>query len=380
MPDPLSIVHVTAPATFGGLESVVAALADGQQAQGDRVTVVAVLEPGGDPADHPFVRQLTAREVPVRVFQVPARGYLRERRLLAKLLGEVDPDVVHTHGFRPDVVDAGVARRLGLPVVTTVHGFSRSTGWKMRLYETLQMRSFRRFDAVVPVSRPLARELEAEGVDPQRIHLHPNAWRPDEEPLGAEEARRALGLEPDGFHLGWVGRLSREKGPDVFLEALARIPGLSWTASFVGEGALRESLEARVAELGLGDRVRMHGPVAGAARHLTAFDVVVLSSRTEGTPIVLLEAMAAARPVVATAVGGVPDLAEDAVRLVPPEDPGALAEEVRLLHGDAEARRALGAAARRRLEAWADLGRWVDGYRDIYADARHESNAGDGAP
>lgn len=380
MPPSLSVVHVTAPATFGGLESVVAALAEGQRAQGDRVTVVTVLEAGADPDPHPFVAELEERGVPVRVFRLSARAYLEERRLLGRLLRELRPDVVHTHGFRPDVVDAGVARGLGIPVVTTVHGFSRAKGWKIRLYEALQIRSFRRFDAVVPVSRPLARELEQEGVPARRLHLLPNAWRPDAPPLGSAEARRALDLEPGGFHLGWIGRLRPEKGPDVLLESLAHLADLPWTASFVGDGPPQDTLEARAAELGLSDRIRWHGSVPGAARYLPAFDLVVSSSRTEGTPIVLLEAMAASRPVVATAVGGVPDLLQEAGRLVPPEDPAALAAAIRDLHGDGEARGALGEAARARLDEWADLEQWVAGYRDIYERARNEADGGDGAP
>src|SRR5713101_3623616 len=86
------------------------------------------------------------------------------------------PAVVHTHGYRPDVVDAGAARRLGIPTVTTVHGFTGG-GWKNRFYERVQRRSHRRFDAVVAVSRPLVEQLLRDGVPPRRLHLVQNAWR-----------------------------------------------------------------------------------------------------------------------------------------------------------------------------------------------------------
>lgn len=372
----LSIVHVTAPARFGGLESVVTALGAGQMERGDRVVVVAVLEPAEDPAGHPFLQALRGEGVPVEVFRVPARGYLRERRLLRDLLRRVEPDVVHTHGFRPDVVDAGVARRLGIPAVATVHGFSRSPHLRMRIYEALQLRALRRFDAVVPVSRILAEELEEAGVPRDRLHLHPNAWRPGGDGLAGPAAREALSLGEAGFHLGWIGRLSREKAPDVLVEALGRLGDLPWTASFVGEGPMRAPLRQRVRELGLAERVRWHGTVPGAARYLAAFDLVVLSSRTEGTPIVLLEAMSASRPVVATRVGGVPDLVDGAARLVDPEEPEALAAAIRELHRDAGLREELGRAAHRRLEVWADMDRWVGGYRRIYEHASHASRGG----
>ena len=93
---------------------------------------------------------------------MPGRAYLRERAAIARLLREVRPDVVHTHGYRPDVLDAGVARGQGIAVVTTVHGFTGG-GWKNRVYEWLQCRAFRRFDAVVAVSRPLVGLLERRG-------------------------------------------------------------------------------------------------------------------------------------------------------------------------------------------------------------------------
>lgn len=376
----LSVLHVTAPAPFGGLESVVAALGEGQRLAGAEVSVVAVLEPGEGGEDHPFVRSLADKGVPALVLEVPARSYLLERRLLRGLLDEFRPDVVHTHGFRPDLVDGGVARKAGVPVVATVHGFTGRNGWRIRIYEALQVRALRRFDAVVAVSAPLAQELESRGVPARRIHLHPNAWRPGAVPLDRAEARARLGLEPDRLQIGWVGRLSDEKGPDVLVQALAELADMSWTASFLGDGPLRTELEARVRALDLDGRVRWHGPIPEAGRYMEAFDLVAHSSRTEGTPIVLLEAMAAGRPMVATSVGGVPDLVGDAARLVPADDVEGLASAIRSLLGDPGARVELGEAARARLEEWADMERWVEGYRTIYERARNASNAGGRTP
>src|SRR6185503_10335621 len=151
-----------------------------------------------------------------------------------------------------------------------------------------------------------ARLLSESGVPPDRIRLMPNAWS-GEAPLPREVAREKLGLPQNGWIIGWVGRLSGEKGPDVMLRAFRRLPPEA-QLSVVGDGPLRTSLEGEARAENLGDRVRWHGSVPDAGRLMTAFDAVALSSRTEGTPMTVLEAMAAGVPVVATSVGGVPDL------------------------------------------------------------------------
>jgi len=104
-----------------------------------------------------------------------------------------------------------------------------------------------------------------------------------------------------------VGRLSREKGADVILDAIAACKP-PWRLSIIGDGPERERLKQQAARLGITDRVTWHGPVSNAGKLLSAFDAFVLSSRTEGTPIVLFEAMHSGVPIVTTSVGGVPDV------------------------------------------------------------------------
>src|SRR6266849_1325824 len=147
------VLHVLAAGEVGGLERVVRSLAAGHRALGHAVRVAAVLEPRS--STHPFVRALDGEGLEIIAITVERRAYLKERAAVAALCSRLHPDVVHTHGYRADIVDAGVARRLGIPTVTTVHGFTGGD-WKNRLYESLQRRALRRFDAVVAVSRPLA--------------------------------------------------------------------------------------------------------------------------------------------------------------------------------------------------------------------------------
>lgn len=362
------ILHVVAPCDVGGLERVVQGLAREQVCAGHEVHVAAILT--GPESDHPFLPPLQRAGVTVHVVTPGPRGYRRERRAVADLCRRVRPAVVHTHGYRPDVLDAAVARGAGIPVVTTVHGFTGGD-WKNRLYERLQCRAFRRFDAVVSVSQPLKARLVRAGVRADRVHVVqnafvPNAWRDARPALERAAARRALGLAPQAFVAGWVGRLSREKGADVVLDALGGIRDVPLVVALVGDGGARRQLEEQARRLDLNGRVRWCGAVPDAARLFAAFDVFVLSSRTEGSPMVLFEAMAAGVPVIATSVGGVPETVSprEAV-LVPPDQPEALATALRDVYRAPAAVRTLAERARERLTAFA-AEPWASRYDAIY--------------
>jgi len=118
---PVRVLHVLAPAEVGGLERVVEALAAGLQARGEEHHVAAVLDRR---LEHPMVRPLRAAGVAVHPLLIPPRAYGVERTAVEALCRQVDPDIVHTHGYRADVMDAPVARRLRIPTVSTVHGFT----------------------------------------------------------------------------------------------------------------------------------------------------------------------------------------------------------------------------------------------------------------
>jgi glycosyltransferase involved in cell wall biosynthesis len=362
---------VVAPGPVGGLERVVHGLVAGQVVAGFEAYVAVVLD-ADDGGDH-FLMQIERTGAGIHAWRLPPRAYRRERALLAAVCRELGPDVVHTHGYRPDVVDAPVARRLGIATVTTVHGFTAG-GWKNRAYQILQRRAYRRFDAVVAVSRPLASSLARRGIQQEQLRCVPNAWFGGPPPLDRAEARRALDLPPEGFRIGFVGRLDPVKGPDLFLEALALLGDLPVEASVVGSGPLRESLEERAAALGA-RRVRWHGLVQDMGRLVRALDVLVLSSRSEGTPIVLFEAMAAGTPVVATRVGGVPDVVGPGEALVVEPLPVEIARAVREVHAEPEAAQRRAEAARARLAECFAREPWIRRYERIYREAMSQRYA-----
>jgi glycosyltransferase involved in cell wall biosynthesis len=277
------------------------------------------------------------------------------------------PDVMHSHGYLPDVIVASMSRALPFVRVSTVHGFTGGS-LRNRVYELSQRVAFRRFDAVVAVSRKLARELGSRSGN--RVHALPNAWAPRGQALDREAARQRLGLPSGVFAIGWVGRISHEKGLDVLIDALPSLSDLGVHAGVIGDGADRKTLELRSNDSGLGARVTWCGEVESAWRLLPAFDVLVISSRTEGTPIILFEAMDAGVAIVTTAVGGVPDVvsAAEAI-LIQPEDPAALASGIRQVHDAPAAASARAMNARERLGRDFGATSWLESYDEIYRNA-----------
>jgi glycosyltransferase involved in cell wall biosynthesis len=343
---------------------VIRLLARSQLEAGIRVQVCAVLE--SDPTEHPFSQALRADGVEVTTIQLPPRSYLSEWRELQRVMGRIGPSVVHTHGARSDVVAGLAARNAGLPRVTTVHGYTGGD-LKNRVYEWCQTMSFRRFEAVVAVSNPLVERLVANGVPRERVHMVRNAWAPAGVATERAAARAALGLDPGEYVIGWVGRVTHEKGLDVLIDALHEYGTNSPLVAVVGAGRERPALEARAAACGVSSRIRWCGEVPDAGRVFKAFDLLVLSSRTEGTPMVLFEAMATGTPVVASRVGGVPDVIDDTAGwLIPSENPAVLAGAIRWAREHPEAGRERAARASARLSTEFTPRTWVERYNAVY--------------
>lgn len=343
---------------MGGLERVVQGLATGQKAIGHDVRVLAIVEYGADVSA--FAGPLEEVGVPLHVVELGARSYLAEIAMVQQTTKDYGTQVLHTHGYRPDLLHAPSARRSGIATVSTLHGSSRMGGIS-HLFEWMQERALRRFDAVVAVSKPLERSLQKVGVPDAVIHTIPNAWTPPAAPVSREEARAFFGAASDDLLLAFVGRLIPIKGCDVFVRALAEVKADGWRAVVVGDGPERESLEELSRALGLADNLHFFGAVPEAARYFAGLDLFVLSSRSEGTPMVLLEAMGAAVCPVVTAVGGVPDLISSEARgwVVPPEAPSRLADALNEALADPARCRTIGEECRAVVEENFSIAQWV---------------------
>src|SRR5829696_194955 len=320
----------------GGAERHVVDLASALHRKGYEVEVACSITDGlSKPLEEAGVpvRPLTRRLVKRRVSLAYARG-------IRKLLREGRFDLVHAHIYASAVAAAIATRGTGLPLVITEH---TEASW--------QNRWARR---IIAVSTPIERRLiERDGVLPQLVTLIPNAVIP-----ASGNPPDLADTLPDGWSerqlVGVVARLQPEKGVATFLKAAAHASKISPEVRFlvVGDGPLREELLDLVGRVGLRERVRFLGYRADARALTGLLDVLVVPSLTEGSPLIVLEAMAAGVPVVASAVGGISYQVrhgEEGV-LVPPDDPDALAGALGALLGDPAHAHRLGEAGRRRTE------------------------------
>lgn len=251
------------------------------------------------------------------------------------------PGVLNAHNFRAQLFSWLCARRLHLPLVLTQHGFTPRS-LKQRLYTWTGLR-LARLPGVVRVacvSRGIADLHRAAGVAEARLEVIPNGLPP------STVAERAA-LTP---LVGYVGRLSAEKGPDQFLDAVLPLcrqrPSLR--VVFIGDGVMEDELRERVIAAGAEQQVHFAGYQTDVSDWLARLSVLVISSRTEGTPMVLLEAMRAGTPVASFAVGGIPDLVVDGEHalLAAPADVSTLAGCIVRLLDEPELGKRLSAAAR----------------------------------
>jgi glycosyltransferase involved in cell wall biosynthesis len=252
----------------------------------------------------------------------------------ARAVRALHPDVVlsffaYPYGFAA-VLTAATFRR---PVVVSCRGSDINHLARTGLRRRLIGWALRRCRSVIAVSHALAAEIERLGVARERIRIVANGidavrFRSEDR----HDARARLGVSAPGQLVVCVSRLSHEKGIDILLDAVAALDTRDVRVLIVGDGAERAHLLAQRSSLGLDDRVEFAGrrPHEEIGRWMSASDVVVLSSRTEGYPNVLVEALACGRPVVATRVGGVPDIVTDDALgvMVTPEDPAALARGI----------------------------------------------------
>jgi len=245
-------------------------------------------------------------------------------------------DLVDTHFAHPDAAAAlRVANRLGLPLVVTLRGSDihrdlRDTRLRPRIVETC-----RRAAAIITVASRLAEAVVEAGIDPSLIHRIPNGV--DSELFTWQErasARKAAGVDSATPLLLAVGQLLPVKGFDVLLDAFANLAA-SCRLRIAGEGPQRGALEKRARQLHIQDRIRFLGlvPHVQLAREYAAADVFCLSSRNEGCPNAVLEALAAGCPVAAVAVGEVPHLIEAGVNgaLCAPQNPKSLCAAIERL-------------------------------------------------
>lgn len=325
----MNVVHLTASTFYGGPERQMLGLAAALPE--DRTAFLSFAEGGR-------CREFLGR-VRRQGFEAIALGNDTPRlraatRELTQTLERLRTDVLLCHGYKSNLLGRFAARRLGIPAVAVSRGWTGES-LRVRVYEAIDRLHLRRMDRVVAVSEAQAAKVRRCGVPAERSRVIHNAIDADRftTPDSAYEGKlRRLFRTPPPRIVGAAGRLSPEKGFEVFAAAAALVHQRDPSAGFVvfGEGPCRERIARQVAASGLGSSFVLAGFRADLDQFLPYFDLFVLPSFTEGLPNVVLESFAAGVPVVATAVGGTPEVVDEGASgyLVPPGDPKAMAERI----------------------------------------------------
>ena len=355
--EPIRILRVIARLNVGGPALHVSYLTKGLDERGYETTLVAgsigAEEGSMEYAAHdlgiePVVIPALQREIGAAA-DLHAVGGLRE------LIRRLRPDIVHTHTAKAGAIGRAAARLAGgarPPVVVhTFHGhvlrgyFGEA---RTRVFLEIERALARSTDALIAVSPEVRDELVGLGVAaPEKfvvIRLGLDLEARTSATKGARERERArLGIPDEAFTVGWLGRMTEIKRVDDLLRAFAVLHARDPQARLLlaGDGPLRPSLEGLARELGLGEAAHFLGMRREVAELFAAVDTVALTSANEGTPVTLIEALAAGRPAVSTDVGGVRDVVSDGETglLVPAGDIGALADALDRLDRDPELRR-----------------------------------------
>jgi len=298
--------------------------------------ICVYLYPPGDPGFSELRQKAAQLDAPL--VGIPDRGPWDLRVLGAayRICRRLRPTIWQGHDYKTNLLGLVVSRVWPVRLVSMVHGWTVE-GRRIRFYYRLDRLWLRFYERVICVSEDLRAECLRWGVRPERCIVIENAIDLTEyrRCLSTQEAKRRLGLDPDGLVIGNVGRLSPEKGLAELIEAVAQLEGQpalvqreagaaqpgfrSVHLVLVGDGPQRQELESLAASRGIADRVHLVGYQADPRPWYEAMDVFVSNSRREGLPNVLLEAMALEVPVVATRIAGVP-------RLIQPEQNGLLVE------------------------------------------------------
>jgi glycosyltransferase involved in cell wall biosynthesis len=308
---------------------------------------------GRDGDANEFVTAARGAGLEVDVIRERRRFDLSVIKALREIANNRAPDIILTHQVKSHFLIRLSKLWRQYPWVAFHHGYT-TTDRKMRAYNYLDRWSLPAAARVVTVCQAFARELTgAGGVPMERINVQHNSIRP-EQPASAEEIetlKTRLRIAGDERVLLAVGRLSSEKAHIDLLKAFGHLTDANAEIKarlvIVGDGPERGRLEAAAASLGLSERISFVGQVSDVQPYYALADALALPSHTEGSPYVLLEAMAAGLPIVATAVGGVPEMVEDNVSalLVAPNDPRAMAGAITRVLTDRELAERLAANA-----------------------------------
>lgn len=345
MSEPITVMHLRASNFVGGPEKQILehfARLDKARFRPVLGTFVerGALDPLGD----------EAHQRGFQTVKLPALSPVNPGAVLsvAKTLKLNNVAILCTHGYKPNVLGFFAAKLCGVPTIAISRGWTWESP-KIRFYEALDRRFLHYVDHVVAVSAGQQEKILYCGVAREKVSVIHNAINLAETySLSTTSLRQQLGLPDDALIVASAGRLSPEKNYSTMIEAARRVVEQNATVYFVifGEGFLRPVLEDQIASTGLSKRFLLPGFRTDLQSIMHDIDIFMLPSLTEGLPNVALEAFAARKPIVATRVGGTPEVVQDGVSgfLTEPDEPEVMARHVLTLIDDPSLRHRMGNA------------------------------------
>jgi len=365
----VKILHIISSGGMYGAEAVILNMSRTLN-EGSHTSILGVFSNSSNP--NLQLHEVAAKEA-IESHLIPCKAQIDRRAIthIRDLATRTDADLVHAHGYKADIYSYFALRGSRIPLVSTCHTWYDNNPL-VTLYGVADRRVLRNYAAVVAVSDEVRQRLLKAGVRKEKIHLVRNGidLRPFDN--ASPSLPNAL-FEDHPSIVGLIGRLSIEKGVDIFLHAaasvLVELPSTKFVV--VGEGPDRDKLESLIDELKLRESVSMLGRRDDMPSVYASLDIMVSASRQEGLPMAILEGMASSLPLIATPVGDVPTLVLDGRTgvMVPPENAALLASAIVTLLRNPAHRERLGAAARKLIEDEFSADRMTADYLHIYEEA-----------
>ena len=379
------ILHLIAPTVMGGAERVLLHIADMIDRSRFKLIIGSFINVRR--RNNKFIEQLENRKIPHTVFWMKKTLDIDNIFRIIKFIKKNRVDIMHTHGYRSDIIGFLAAKAASIPIVSTIHGFVPASR-KLRIYQKCDLFFLKFFNELIPVSNQLRMTLIKSGIDSGKITLLHNAVdvKIRHEKIGKPELLNPELLKPEllkqdalnivkergNFMIGVIGRLSVEKDIPNFLNAASILVKKFNHLKFivVGEGPEKKNLINLASELRLKDKVQFTGFVNNIEMIYPLLDLLVISSRTEGVPLVMLEAMKHCVPVVASDVGGIGEVIENKKDglLVPPADSEELAKNIEHFVTDSAFYEIVCSRARKKIETTFNSNIWINKIEKIYFD------------
>jgi glycosyltransferase involved in cell wall biosynthesis len=361
----MKILQIISSGGMYGAEAVILSLSRSLNSDGHR-SIVGVFANSRNPN---LQLHDIATDEGIESYLVPCKSQFDRTTIsrIRELAERTGAELIHSHGYKADVFAYLAFRTKAIPLISTCHTWYDNDPL-VYLYGVLDRLVLRKFTYIVAVSSDVKQRLLDAGVPHERIELIRNGI--DLRPFGTDPPSTKSDSSAEEFVIGLVGRLTYEKGVDIFLRAAACVLAEFPNAKFVvvGEGPDRTSLEKLTDELKIRANVSLLGRRDNMPSVYRSFDLMVSSSRQEGLPIAILEGMASGLPVIASSVGEVPTLIrdDDTGVLCPPGDSQALSSAIGSLLSDRDKRVRLGSAARQLVEDDYSAERMAVEYLRIY--------------